>query len=88
MHHLDTIDGIIALAETGPGVEPGEALNVLATIISDMDPQEAHYKERVAGLVLVGATRALMLPFGGRRAPRKKPRHSGLWHPQWRWLPL
>lgn len=56
MHHLDTIDGIIALAETGPGVEPGEALNVLARIISDMDPQEAHYKERVAGLVLVGAT--------------------------------
>ncbi|WP_343739642.1 hypothetical protein [Delftia tsuruhatensis] len=56
MHHLDTIDGIIALAETGPGVEPGEALNVLARIISDMDPKEAHYKERVAGLVLVGAT--------------------------------
>ena len=40
MHHLDTIDGIIALAETGPGVEPAEALNVLARIISDMDPQE------------------------------------------------
>lgn len=56
MHHLDTIDGIIALAKTGPGVEAGEALNVLARIISDMDPREAHYKERVAGLVVVGAT--------------------------------
>lgn len=56
MHHLDTIDGIIALAKTGPGVEPGEALNVLARIISDMDPKEIHYKERVAGLVVVGAT--------------------------------
>lgn len=56
MHHLDTIDGIIALAEKGPGVEPGEALTVLARIIGDMDPKEFHYKERVAGLVLVGAT--------------------------------
>lgn len=56
MNHIDTVDAIVDLANTGQQMTADEALGAVVKLINDLCPTSQNYDSRLATLMQIGAT--------------------------------